>query len=140
VFEDGGKEYAALLSAGNSLMFSPHGDNLWLFSLDGTKGPVAAPKGGTGTTHGGEGGKQAGGNVAAGRTVFSQNCAVCHGATGEGGNGGPDLTKIPSAKNRARVIQQVTNGGGGMPAFKGQLTQQQIQDVATFVTQRITNK
>jgi mono/diheme cytochrome c family protein len=36
------------------------------------------------------------------------------------------------------VIGQVTNGGGGMPAFKGQLSQRQIQDVATFVTQKIT--
>jgi mono/diheme cytochrome c family protein len=38
------------------------------------------------------------------------------------------------------VLGQVTNGGGGMPAFKGQLSSKQITDVATYVTQKITNK
>ena len=77
---------------------------------------------------------------AAGKTVFSDNCAGCHGALGTGGNGGPDLTAIPSAKDKAAVVKQVTNGGGGMPAFKGQLTEQQIQDVSAYVTSEITNK
>jgi mono/diheme cytochrome c family protein len=36
------------------------------------------------------------------------------------------------------VIGQVTNGGGGMPSFKGTLTEQQIRDVATYVTTKIT--
>ena len=79
-------------------------------------------------------------NLALGEQVFADNCSVCHGATGQGGNGGPDLTAIPSAKNLQRVIAQVTNGGGGMPPFKGQLTEQQIRAVATYVTQRITNQ
>ena len=36
------------------------------------------------------------------------------------------------------MVKQVENGGGGMPAFKGQLTAKQIADVATYVTQKIT--
>ena len=64
------------------------------------------------------------GNAAAGKTVFADNCVSCHGALGLGGNGGPDLTGIPSAKNYNTVVTQVQNGGGGMPAFKGQLTAQ----------------
>lgn len=78
------------------------------------------------------------GSLALGQQLFADNCSVCHGATGQGGNGGPDLTAIPSAKNLQRVIAQVTNGGGAMPPFKGQLTEQQIRAVATYVTQRIT--
>jgi mono/diheme cytochrome c family protein len=35
------------------------------------------------------------------------------------------------------VIAQVTNGGGGMPAFGDQLDDQQIRDVAAFVTERV---
>ena len=35
------------------------------------------------------------------------------------------------------MIEQVTNGGGGMPAFKGQLTDAQIKAVAAYVTQKI---
>jgi mono/diheme cytochrome c family protein len=38
----------------------------------------------------------------------------------------------------AVVVKQVENGGGGMPAFLGTLTQQQIENVAAFVTQKIT--
>ncbi len=38
------------------------------------------------------------------------------------------------------VLKQVTNGGNGMPAFKSSLTAQQIADVATYVTKKITNK
>jgi mono/diheme cytochrome c family protein len=80
------------------------------------------------------------GDVAAGKAVFSDNCAGCHGLTGHGGNGGPDLTAIPSAKTPTRVKSQVTNGGGGMPPFKGQLTPKQIKDVTAYVTKQITNK
>jgi alcohol dehydrogenase (cytochrome c) len=140
VFEQDGKEYVAFLSAGNSLMASAHGDSLWLFSLDGTMGPAPAPGAGSGTGHAGEGGEQGTGDPAAGKTVFADNCAGCHGVSGTGGNGGPDLTAIPSAKDEATVMKQVQNGGGGMPAFKGTLTQKQILDVTAYVTQEITNK
>ncbi|MDX6564243.1 MAG: Cytochrome oxidase, cbb3-type, subunit, partial [Gaiellales bacterium] len=36
-----------------------------------------------------------------------------------------------------KVEAQVTNGGGGMPAFKGTLTPKQIRDVAAYVAQKI---
>ncbi len=142
VFERDGKEYVAFLSAGNSLAATAHGDSLWLFSLDGTMGPAAAPGAGSGTEHAGEGGggSQKTGDAAAGATVFADNCAGCHGVDGTGGNGGPDLTAIPSAKDAATVTKQVQNGGGGMPAFKGQLSDQEIQDVTAYVTEKITNK
>ena len=35
---------------------------------------------------------------------------------------------------------QVTNGGGGMPAFKDTLTQQQINDVAAYVSEDIAKE
>jgi mono/diheme cytochrome c family protein len=79
------------------------------------------------------------GDAAAGKQIFASNCSTCHGANGTGGNGGPDLTSIPSAKSLQTVTKQVTNGGGGMPPFKGTLTQKQILDVATYVVQEITH-
>ena len=143
VVQRDGKEYVLFLAGGNSLQATFHGDSLWLFGLDGRLGPAAAPGKGTGTEHGGEAAQQspgsAKGDAAAGQAVFQDNCVSCHGADGRGGNGGPDLTSIPSAKNVARVVRQVENGGGGMPAFKGQLTAKQIADVAAYVTQKITN-
>jgi cytochrome c551 len=79
-----------------------------------------------------------GGSPEAGAVVFSENCSTCHGATGHGGNGGPDLRTMPLAQTEAGAIQQVTNGGGGMPAFKGILSEEEIENVAAYVAQEIT--
>jgi quinohemoprotein ethanol dehydrogenase len=163
-FEDEGEEKIAIYAGGNSLAASPHGENLWVFSLKGTMGPEkGTEKEGEGTLHAGEeekgeegetpseetkeegGGKEeaaaggAGGNAEAGNEVFADNCSICHGATGHGGNGGPDLTTMPLAKTEAGVVKQVTNGGGGMPAFKGQLSEEEIGDVAAYVVGEITH-
>jgi cytochrome c551 len=80
----------------------------------------------------------AGGDPALGTVVFSENCSTCHGATGHGGNGGPDLTTMPLAQTEAGAIEQVTNGGGGMPAFGGVLSEEEIENVAAYVAQEIT--
>jgi mono/diheme cytochrome c family protein len=88
----------------------------------------------------GEGGATAaGGNPEVGAVVFSEQCSVCHGATGHGGNGGPDLTTMPLAQSEEGAIQQVTNGGGGMPAFGGTLSEEEIENVAAYVAQEITH-
>jgi mono/diheme cytochrome c family protein len=140
VFRDtDGTEKIALEAFGNSLAATPHGDGVWVFSLKGTKGPAKGTGKGSGTTHAGEtnnGG--AAGNATAGKAVFAANCAGCHGVSGHGGNGGPDLTTFANAKQVAVVTKQVTNGGGGMPPFKSQLSKKQISDVAAYVTQNIT--
>jgi heme/copper-type cytochrome/quinol oxidase subunit 2/cytochrome c553 len=88
-----------------------------------------------------EGGEEAaaGGapNAEAGKEIFAENCSVCHGATGHGGNGGPDLTTMPKAKEQAGAEEQVTNGGGGMPAFSGILSEEEISNVAAYVVEDI---
>ncbi|MBC7461231.1 MAG: c-type cytochrome, partial [Thermoleophilia bacterium] len=52
------------------------------------------------------------------------------GQKGKGGNGGPDISMQSDA---AHNIMQVTNGGGGMPAFGGQLSAEEIKAVADYV-------
>ena len=54
-----------------------------------------------------------------------------------GGNGGPDLTTMPKAKEQAGAEEQVTNGGGGMPPFKGTLSEEEIKNVAAYVVEDI---
>jgi mono/diheme cytochrome c family protein len=44
---------------------------------------------------------------------------------------GPNLDE--STIDEAGAAQQVADGGGGMPPFSGQLSEEQIQDVAAFV-------
>ncbi|HXQ89061.1 MAG TPA: c-type cytochrome [Solirubrobacterales bacterium] len=83
---------------------------------------------------------EAGGDPAAGETIFAANCAVCHGDDGHGGAGGPDLTTMPLAQTEEGAIEQVTNGGGGMPPFGEQLSEEEISDVAAFVVHEIVGK
>lgn len=69
-----------------------------------------------------------------GKAIFSSNCASCHtlkaaGATGEVG---PNLDEL--GPDEATVEKQVTNGGGGMPAFGGTLSPEEIKEVAAFVS------
>ena len=74
------------------------------------------------------------GDAAAGEEVFaSAGCGGCHTleAAGSSGNVGPNLDE--AKPDHALVIDRVTNGMGGMPSFKGQLSEKQIQDVAAYV-------
>jgi cytochrome c6 len=77
------------------------------------------------------------GDPAAGKEVFvgSAGCGSCHTLSDAGTTGtiGPDLDSLKPSYDA--VHQQVTNGGGGMPAFKDTLSEQQINDVAAYVSQ-----
>jgi mono/diheme cytochrome c family protein len=80
------------------------------------------------------GGSDSSKSATSGPDVFaSAGCANCHTmkAAGASGRSGPSLDDLkPSA---AKVQAQVTNGGGGMPAFKGSLSAAQIKVVADYV-------
>ncbi len=74
------------------------------------------------------------GDATAGKAVFaSAGCGGCHTlkAAGSSGTVGPNLDQLKPALDR--IVRQVQKGGGPMPAFKGELTDKQIQDVAAFV-------
>jgi cytochrome c553 len=85
------------------------------------------------TTTGGGGGGGGGGNAEAGQELFVANCGTCHTLeeAGTSGTVGPNLDQ--TTLDLDAVVQQVTNGGGGMPPFQGTLSEQEIQDVAAFV-------
>jgi mono/diheme cytochrome c family protein len=74
------------------------------------------------------------GDPAAGKAVFaSAGCSGCHTlkAAGATGNVGPNLDQLKPAEDV--VKNQVIHGGGAMPAFGGQLSAAQIQNVAAYV-------
>ena len=72
--------------------------------------------------------------LAAGEEVFDTNCSSCHtlAAAGTNGNVGPNLDELEPSKGL--VEHQVTNGGGGMPAFGSTLSKEEIGNVAEFVS------
>jgi sulfite dehydrogenase len=74
------------------------------------------------------------GNAEAGRPIFaSSGCSACHTmkAANATGTVGPNLDDIKPELEK--IESQVVNGGGGMPPFKGNLSNQQIADVSQFV-------
>lgn len=103
--------------------------------LEGGGTGAEGEAGGTGEEGGA--GEEASGDAEAGAEVFATNCAACHGEDGHGGGGGPDLTTMPKAQEQASAEEQVRQGGGGMPAFEGQLSDEEISDVAAFVVQKV---
>jgi mono/diheme cytochrome c family protein len=83
-------------------------------------------------------------SVAAGKTVFMQDCAVCHGTDGHGdGPAAARLNPPPADLYAAHVDyhsdQQLYDwirdgiNGSAMTGFKGKLSDQQIWDVVNYV-------
>ena len=84
---------------------------------------------------------QAGGDalVVAGKEVFASaeaGCGSCHTLADAGSSGsvGPNLDEVQPKPDAALVIDRVTNGKGVMPSFKGKLTDQQIKELAAYVS------
>lgn len=74
------------------------------------------------------------GDPAAGKAVFtSAGCAGCHTLADANAHGtvGPNLDQLKPPLTK--VVPQVLNGGGAMPAFKDTLTAKQIADVSAYV-------
>lgn len=76
------------------------------------------------------------GNAAAGKGIYaSAGCGGCHtlSAAGSSGTVGPNLDD--SKPDFGLAVERVTNGRGAMPAFKDQLSEQEIADVAQYVVE-----
>jgi mono/diheme cytochrome c family protein len=74
------------------------------------------------------------GDPVAGKEIFTTNCGGCHTLSDAGTSGtvGPNLDD--AQPDAALVTERVTNGQGAMPPFKGTLSEQQIADVAAYVS------
>ena len=73
-----------------------------------------------------------------GKNIFLEkgNCATCHTLNDAGSNAdiGPNLNLIKP--DVGRVVMAVTNGIGVMPAYDGILTSEEIEAVATYVSEK----
>ena len=76
------------------------------------------------------------GDPAAGKQVFlgASACGGCHTLADAGTSGavGPNLDDAQPSEEL--VLDRVTNGQGGMPSFSSTLNEQQIADVAAYVS------
>lgn len=97
-----------------------------------TDGGTTTEDGGETTTGGEEGGE---GDAAEGKEIFAaQGCGSCHTLSDAGSSGsvGPNLDE--SSPSHDKVVERVTNGAGAMPSFKDKLSEQEINDVAAYVS------
>ena len=75
------------------------------------------------------------GDAEAGAEVYANaGCGGCHALSdaGSSGNIGPDLDD--ARPDFELVVDRVTNGEGAMPPFSGQLTDEEINNVAAYVS------
>ncbi|HMS39714.1 MAG TPA: cytochrome c [Pyrinomonadaceae bacterium] len=78
-------------------------------------------------------------------SIFRQNCAVCHGQEANGKE--IDGKIIPSLrygnaekKSEQEIYDQIKNGKLPMPAFKDQLTEEEIQKMVRFIRRDLQGK
>jgi len=81
-----------------------------------------------------------GANQSVGQDLFSLNCAACHTIEGAGdslakGTNAPSL----QVKNitAQQVVEAMRTGPANMPRFSGNLTDQQVADITSYVTGRL---
>jgi cbb3-type cytochrome c oxidase subunit III len=72
-----------------------------------------------------------------GKGIFKTNCGSCHtlADAATSGTTGPNLDNLKP--QLAAIVKQVKNGGGGMPAFEGTLTPEQIKLVTEYVAKAV---
>jgi len=74
------------------------------------------------------------GDATHGASIFSQNCASCHGANGSGGGIGPKLVGEKSRKNYSATVVWIKNPQPPMPKlYPSPLAEKDVDDVAAYV-------
>ena len=78
-----------------------------------------------------------------GAIVYQEVCQACHMANAKGAEGAGKITGLannPNLESADYPIAVVTGGKGGMPWFRGQLTDQQIADGINYVRSHFGNR
>lgn len=70
-------------------------------------------------------------SIASGKAIYNANCADCHGIDGVGGSASP----LNNGEKTQDLIEITKNGMNPvMPGFKDKLNDNQIKDVANYVS------
>ena len=67
------------------------------------------------------------------KSIFTASCGSCHilSDAGTSGTTGPNLDETKPELEPA--VEQIANGGGGMPPFKDQLSEEQIRALGEYI-------
>jgi quinohemoprotein ethanol dehydrogenase len=148
-FEHRGKQYVAVHAGGGLFANGKRGDGIWMFSLDG-KIPSLTPATGARTGAAALMGPPGAGrpaalpmptraaDVANGEKIYKQACVACHGATGEGGEGGG--APLVNGLTRESILATASTGRNNMPSFTSSYSTDELNDVATYIATALVKK
>jgi alcohol dehydrogenase (cytochrome c) len=119
--------------AGGGFVSAKKGDGVWLFSLSGTLDEIAPRPAAAQAPRAPATARVA--DIANGERVYKATCVYCHGDHGQGGEGGGKA--MSAALGLDGVISVLGAGRDKMPAFGAAMTPEQLQDVATYVHQKL---
>jgi quinohemoprotein ethanol dehydrogenase len=141
-FENRGKQYVVVHAGGGLFANGKRGDGIWMFSLDG-KIPSLSPGGarglpGAATTAFGRPPEAAAppkptraADVGHGGNAYKSACLPCHGATGEGGEGGG--SNLVKGQTREAILFVASTGRNNMPAFASVYSADDLNDIASYI-------
>ena len=73
----------------------------------------------------------------AGAVLFSKKaCIYCHTISGDGGKRGPELTTVGDRLTSDQLTIKIANGGGNMPAYGANLSEEELHDLVSFLETR----
>jgi glucose dehydrogenase len=145
-FEHGGEQYVVVHAGGGVFANGARGDGIWLFSLNGTIEPVvpgqsqglfgAGPGGGAGAAAAAEPTRAA--DVVNGERIYREACLPCHGARGNGGEGGG--ASLLNGLTVETAVAVTGGGRGNMPAFRDAYSADELYDVAAYIVERLAGE
>jgi quinohemoprotein ethanol dehydrogenase len=125
------KQYLIAYAAGNTFAGSEKGDNLWLFAIDGGITDLSMAEQANDT----DAIDLTKINLINGESLYASACSFCHGENGEGGHGGG--IPLEDASNINFVVSRISDGMNAMPGFSSVLSNEEILDVAAYVSQEL---
>lgn len=71
------------------------------------------------------------------QTLYKQSCLSCHGNSLEGKVGpSTNLQKVGGKLTKEQIAKQITSGGNGMPGFGGKLKPEEVDALASWLSEK----